>query len=355
MKNKYITIVLFFVIFLTGCSTIEIEEYAIIAGIGIDYKEDKYIITYEIYKDDQGDVTSISSTTTTGEGKDVGGAIISTEIKIEQKSYLNHCRIIILSETIINEQLNDVMSFLVHDPRMRSLEYIVISKDLSPKEMLEKPKKEKVLSLQIYKDIQKDKGTAGIYSECKFVSIANAIENERRTVVIPTISYEEMIVFKGAKLFNKCILKKEIDKNDVILIQMLDNKLKEGLTEVHSNSIFIKSFKSHKKYKNNVMTITLYFSLLAYDNINYDLSDIYEQDKLIKDFNNEIKEKVLNMLKEYQNKQIDPFGILDYIYDFHPFLYKKQNNIFDFYENIKYKINVNTQIITTGFTEESME
>ena len=355
MKNKYIIIILFFVIILTGCSTIEIEEYAIIAGIGIDYRENKYIVTYEIYKDDQGDVTSISSITTTGEGKDVGGAIISTEAKIEQKSYLNHCRIIILSESIIDKQLNDVISFLIHDPRMRSLEYIVISKDLTPKEILEKPKKEQVLSLQIYKDIQKDKGTAGIYSECRFVSIVNAIENKRRTVVIPTITYDDMIIFNGAKLFNDCTLKKEIDKNEVLYIQLLDNILQEGLTEVKEKSIFIKSFRCNKKYKKNIMNITLYFSLLAYDNINYDLSNIYDQEQLINDFNKEIKEKIMNILKEYQTNQIDPFGILDYIYYFHPFSYKKQNDIFDFYKKLEFQINVNTHIITTGFTEESME
>ena len=164
-----------------------------------------------------------------------------------------------------------------------------------------------------------------------------------------------MIIFNGAKLFNNCTLKKEIDKKEVLLIQLLDNRLKEGLTKVKEKSIFIKSFRCNKRYKNSMMNITLYFSLLAYDNINYDLSNIYDQEKLINDFNKEIKENIIKILKEYQINQIDPFGILDYIYDFHPFIYKKQNDIFDFYKNLEFKINVNTQIITTGFTEESME
>lgn len=353
MKSKLLILLSF--LFLTACSTIEIEEYAIIAGIGIDYQDEMYIVSYEIYEDNQGEVTSISSYTIKGIGKDVGGAIISTEQKIEQESYLNHCRVVVLSETIINEQLSDVMNFLVHDPRMRSLEYIVISKGISPYDLFNKEKKEKVLSMQLYKDIKKNRGVAGIYDNCKFVTIANSIQNKRRALVIPTITYDDVIIFTGAKVFNCCKLKKEITSEEVFIIQILDNLLKKGLTSLNDESIFIKSFKSNKKYKNNIIIINFYFNILSYDKSKYNLSSIDEEEAFINDFNEMITKETSKVLKEYQENEIDPFGIIDYIFDFHPLIFKKQKEIFEFYKQLDFKINVYTKIITTGFIERNME
>lgn len=354
MKNKYILVIILSLLLLTGCSSIEIEEYAIIAGIGIDYKDNEYIVTYEVYDDEKGEITSVTSKTISGQGSSVGAAIISTEIKIEEQSFLNHCRIVILSETIINNILKNVIDYLIHDPRMRSLEYILISKGISPKELLENKKKEKVLSLQLYRDIKKNKGVAGIYDNCRFVTIANSIENERRALVVPTITYNNLIEFTGAKIFNCCNYKKEISNEEVLYVQLIDNLVREGLIKLNNKSLYIKDFKCKKSYKNNIMNITFDFSILSYDNMGYDLSNILGQKSLIDDFNTMIKNKTLDILNEYQEKEIDPFGVLDHIYDFHPLVYKKQKNIFAFYRNIKYKINVNTKIITTGFTEKNV-
>lgn len=344
MKCKIL--ILFFLIF-TGCTTIEIEEYAIIAGIGFDYQNNEYIVTYEIYDDESGDVTALTSTVVTGIGLGVEEAIVNTELLIEQKTYLNHCRIIIFSNNIVNDQMKEVINYLVHDPRMRSLEYVVISDSQSPQDLFNRKDKENVLCLNLYKDIKKNNNSFGIYSDCKFSKIVNLTQNNRKTTVIPSIKYDKTIIFDGAVLFDRFTIKQKISQEEVMLIQMLDNKLVEGLYNYNSISYYIKRFKSKKKYSNNKMTIELFFSLTIYDGNN--------QEKLINDFNASMKEQVANLLQKYQILKIDPFGVLDYIFNYHPFIFNKQSDIWEFYKQLNIEVIINTQIIATGFIEKVME
>lgn len=344
MKCKILIVFLFI---LTGCTTVEIEEYAIISGIGIDYQNQEYIVTYEIYDDKSGDVTALTSTVVTGQGFTVEEAILNTELKIEQKTYLNHCRMIIFSDNIIDEQMKEVINYLVHDPRMRSLEYVVISDKQLPQELLSHQDKEDVLCLKLYKDIKKNNNSFGIYSDCKFSKIVNLTQNNRKTTVIPTISYDKTIVFDGAILFDRFTIKQKINQEEVMLIQMLDNKLEEGFYKDNDISYYIKRFNSKKKYQNSIFTIELFFSLSIYDGNN--------QQKLINDFNTSLKEQITNLLQKYQNLKIDPFGVLDHIFNYHPFIFNHQSDLWEWYKKLNIEVVINTQIITTGFIEKVME
>lgn len=344
MKCKILIVFLFI---LTGCTTVEIEEYAIISGIGIDYQNQEYIITYEIYDDKSGDVTTLTSTVVTGNGCSVEEAILNTELKIEQKTYLNHCRIIIFSDNIINEQMKDVINYLVHDPRMRSLEYVVISDRELPQELLNHQGREDVFCLNLYKDIKKNNNSFGIYSDCKFSKIVNLTQNNRKTTVIPTISYDKTIIFDGAVLFDRFTIKQKINQEEVMLIQMLDNKLEEGFYKCNDISYYIKRFNSKKKYYNNIFTIELFFSLSIYDGNNHK--------NLINDFNSSLKAQIINLLQKYQNLKIDPFGVLDHIFNYHPFIFNNQSDLWEWYKKLNIEVDINTQIITTGFIEKVME
>ena len=61
-KNIFITILLILLlIFTTGCTMYEIEDYFIVAGIGIDYNNNQFEVTYEIYEEKDGQTTELSS------------------------------------------------------------------------------------------------------------------------------------------------------------------------------------------------------------------------------------------------------------------------------------------------------
>jgi hypothetical protein len=50
MNKKILLLILFLLIFfVSGCTMLEIEDYAIVAGIGIDLKDNEYEVIYEIY------------------------------------------------------------------------------------------------------------------------------------------------------------------------------------------------------------------------------------------------------------------------------------------------------------------
>ena len=81
--KKIITLIL--VLFLTaGCyDNIELNNLAIISGIGIDYHDDNYYLTYEILNDIKtGDNTTMKSYTISGKGKSLPEAFTNTNYKV---------------------------------------------------------------------------------------------------------------------------------------------------------------------------------------------------------------------------------------------------------------------------------
>ena len=49
MNKKILSLILFLLIFfVSGCTMLEIEDYAIVAGIGIDLKDNEYEVIYEV-------------------------------------------------------------------------------------------------------------------------------------------------------------------------------------------------------------------------------------------------------------------------------------------------------------------
>ena len=176
--NKTILIIslLTILLFLTGCSMLEIEDYSIVAGIGIDYENDEFIITYEIYEENNGQTTNLTSTTKTERGKTISQATNKIATQTNKKPYLNHTSVIILNEQVVKQKFNETINYLLHDVRIRSACIVMITKEQTTKEIFEQSQKQnKVIAYEIYKHFDIKKGIIEKWSNSKFNEIINEL------------------------------------------------------------------------------------------------------------------------------------------------------------------------------------
>jgi spore germination protein KC len=134
MKNKKILIVLsIMTLLLTGCwGATGIGDQLYIEGLGIDYKDGKFIVYTEsavfssIAKQEGGGGQSGEQPVLVG--KEEGSSITMAFRKLEKTSqyplYYGHVQFILLSERVIKEKLNVVISHLGHDPLIRQTSWI---------------------------------------------------------------------------------------------------------------------------------------------------------------------------------------------------------------------------------------
>lgn len=144
MKIRVITkiIVLFLLLAtLSGCwSKKELDNLAIVTGIGLDKAEEGYQVTVQIIN--PAEVAAKQLTTRTAvssysaSGKSLFDAIRNLIEVTPRKVYLSHTRIVIFSEELAKEGISDTIDFLVRDHELRTDFYLAIAKGYSAKQML---------------------------------------------------------------------------------------------------------------------------------------------------------------------------------------------------------------------------
>ena len=95
--KKIIILIITSLFFITGCyDNVELNKLSIIAGIGIDYVDNEYVLTYEIYNDNKSDNTGeLISDTITGKGNTISEAFNNANMKTSKKDFFAHVQSLI--------------------------------------------------------------------------------------------------------------------------------------------------------------------------------------------------------------------------------------------------------------------
>ena len=114
-------ILLFIILFaISGCSDYkEINEFVYVSGVGIDYVNDEFILTFEIInnqKDSQD--LNINTYTMADKGSTISEAHMNLSSKLKNTSFFSHTQIIILTENLINNKLEETIDFIIINPRL---------------------------------------------------------------------------------------------------------------------------------------------------------------------------------------------------------------------------------------------
>ncbi|MCM3267908.1 Ger(x)C family spore germination protein [Paenibacillus elgii] len=129
----------------TGCwSRRELNELAIVTGIGIDKLDNQYLLSLQMLNMGQagseapggGGGSSLPVTTQYIKADSVFEGIRRLTTKLPRKLYFSHIRVLVFGETLAQEGLRDILDLFVRDHEIRPDFFLVVTKGVEAREVM---------------------------------------------------------------------------------------------------------------------------------------------------------------------------------------------------------------------------
>lgn len=352
---KKIFILLLLVLMCSGCyDNVELDNLAIINGVGIDYIDNKYILTYEILNDTKTQNNeAMLSYTVTGSGRTISEAFTNTNYKVSKKSYFAHLSLVIVHKNVLNEKLENITDFLLRDTNIRSKFKLVGTSNNTPEEILKNNSdNHPVVSEQIVDLLDNEVYNNNIVNNDSFTDIASKLISKKHDVIINSISLEnDEITLSDSFILKEYNYQNILSKEDSAIYNLLTKNVitaefqknyENGLVAITINqsdsSIDIKSDK--------IIINTDLEAKIIQNEAGFDLTKDDEYKKLNKEFEKIVKENIYTFIKTIQENKSDILGLQDIYYR----KYNKDNH--NLWETADINIKVNLKINTKGFIFE---
>lgn len=322
MKKILILIIILFT--LTGCYDYkEINDLAIISAIGVDIQDDTYITTLEVLNDEQEkDSAKLTSYTKTGEGKTLTSAIENAADKLPKQVTLNHVKLMVLSNSIINEKFENIMDFFLRNTYFRENFYVVSSIDNTPDEILKiTTENAPIASIAITSILE----NMDYSSNSNILKKFNEINEEVITFGLDTcfsnitLDNKDFLV-DGMVIFHNYDYKGKLNNEDVKLYNILRNKFdRPSISKKYESKYFtvaINDGSTKLNIEKGSINITGDLSGRILDNeANFDIKSKDILSFLDKDFSSELNNKFTLFLKTLQEKESDILGLTKNYYN----------------------------------------
>lgn len=321
---KKLLIVFFILLCITGCSNYtELNELLVVTSIGIDYKEDKYMV-YLSTVDGKLDDKEIEKEYVTykSEGKTILDAFNRLYQDVDKKIYLSHLDLLVLSNEALTSNLNDIVKTFLYDIENRSSFSVITTDDIS--------------TLFDYSDFTNKVSNFSKTNAKELSAISNITFDNFSTIVLeenyfilPNIKVEnDNLAYQGGVLINK---KKDIEKIDIESM-IAYNYLTNNVNRTTIDNINVLSNYTTLRTSNNKVSINI-------------ISDVYDKDA--KEYPKVLKEKIDTFLDTYyKDKKIDILNLEKRIYQNHYHYYKNNKN------NLLNLLNFNVSIKTSSVLKE---
>lgn len=270
MKKLMIIIVL---VFITGCSGyVELADIEVIENLAIDYSDSEYkIAVTSVLKNDEMEYLKKEAT-----GKTLSEAIFNLKTKENKKIYIACLKMLLLTEDVVENNLEDVIDFFIDNSESRNDFDVGIISDLSALDNASDIKSKVDI---IYEDLAM---TKSILFEEFFSDIL-----EDKVTYLPVLSSN--LTVDGIKLIRNRKIITHLDKDECILY----NFMTSSVSKTVFNDVNILSSNTVKNFDNGKLNIQL--SLVT-----------SSKDNEIKD---SLKNKIIEMFNKYRDKNIDVFNI----------------------------------------------
>lgn len=131
MKKKILALMAVSMLFgLSGCwNYTETENFTIVSGVAIDYIEDEFVITAEIIdmgKSGKG-TSEYETKIIQGNGSNVSQAAASMGRMVGKKLYFGHAEVYVLSKTVAERGIDDVIDWFLHENYARITSLVVVA------------------------------------------------------------------------------------------------------------------------------------------------------------------------------------------------------------------------------------
>lgn len=329
---KKIIILCTLIFLLTGCFDYqELNDMAIVNGIGIDYKDNKYQISLEIIKSQKdGNSTEITSEVITATDKNLANAFNKTISKSSKKIYLKHVKILVLSEKISKKGISKILDYIIRDISISNNFNIVVSKNAH--KILNKKLENESITDNINDILNLSMDVKDTYN---IDMIASKLNNNKVDIALPylelkkNISISKIAYFKGDQMLG--IMSDKMYNFFVINSNQINFTNDNNVLNIYKKKI-------NYEVKENKITINITgYGKIKEVNEHLNLEEVSSYSKINKLINEEIKKQTYEFINKIKEKS-DLLGFKEIYYN----KYRKK------LKNIKYDVKVNIKLNRNG-------
>ncbi len=354
---KKLLILIISVFLLTGCyDNIELNNLAIVTGVGIDYIDDNFFVTYEILNDtNTEEVISMKSFTTSGKGKNINEAFTNVNYKVSKKPYFAHLKVVVISKEIVDNHLKDIVDYLLRDTNIRDEFFLFATTNSTPLEILSHNSNYyPVVSDLIINLKDNEKYNNNLAIDENYQQLLAKIISKNCDGIIGTLSLnddeitiDKFLILKGYK-YQATLTKEE----STIYNLLTTNVLAKDFNKMYDKgnvAISITYSASDIDVLDDEIKINVELKgKIIENNPNFDLKNEKVYEKLNKDFGKLIEDEITDFIKVLQKNQSDVLGLQEIYYK------KNRKDNHNLWTHAKINVSVNLKINTKGFIFEVM-
>lgn len=364
---KKIIILLITLLITTGCSYQEINDLAIVSTLGIDIKDNEYILTAQIMdikkSENSPDPTTIIYTSS---GKTISEAVRNFSTKYPKSIYLGHVELVVLGETIIQNDMDVVLDFFLRSPYANPFAQLIVTKNTSANKLLnpEVEKESSFPSVDIISNLKEATKKEGTEKEITIMEFFKEYIEPGIDPALPILEIDEKVTkkqsnstFRNLASFKNNVINESLDKNQAVAYNTINNNYYDIVinipykNEIISTIVFNPKSKIEVDTKNNVkVNISIKLeSRVGESHKNIELLSKKVTDELEK-ITEDLIQKNVNSLLDYCKKyNVDLLGIKNNIYKHNNKDYDKFKNK-NLYEEANFNININVSMYRYGNT-----
>lgn len=369
IKKIILFIIMINSVFLTGCWNYkDIDQIRMVGCMAVDYdkEKDEYITTIEIINPASKEEQQMSGELYTSIGKLPFEGVRDIIMKAGRKLYWGHTKVMIVSKDIAKNKMIPILDYAYRDAEFRSDVYIIVSKEKTAKEILEKRIKYKVdavMGYHLYDVLKSQKHIEKYhrvelwrYLKCLYMdgmspvlpAIENRVKDEKNESIISGIAVfdrEKMVGWLDeheTKAFLWII--DQINASIIVFPAKLENESVKVTLEILNNKTKIKPIIVND---NILMEINIKTNMRLEEIAGTeDFISKKGREVLKKDAQKYIQNEIEKLIKKVQNKyHSDIFGFSRKIKKEMPDTWRKiKPNWKEVFTNLDIKVNVDVNI-----------
>lgn len=369
---------------LSGCYNYrELNELGITTAVSIDYKDNNFYVIAEVINPiKQQDASSSNNSpfvNYNSSSSSLQDAFRKVVLESPRQLYAAQLEIIVLSEEVVNNHLEEVLEYFARDPESRTEIKIIVAKtEDSTKAITLQTLLTSLSSSNIINSLDLQSKVLGISYPVTLNELLNMYIDPYLEVVLPsmtlygnyeigdekenitTSSPKAIVKIDGSTITKDNKILGYLDLEESKILNLINGKLKETIIKMNYYDGYIIFEPNRIKVsreldiKNNIIKIDISgYSKTKEIQSNIDLKDPKEVEKLNKALNMELEKKITDTFNSIREKyDTDVFGFQELYYRTN-YKYFKENSTNwyeDIYPKIKLEVKANVRLYEKGST-----